>query len=73
MNKSLSDFAKYDKLQAQQMEIYKAAVPYYEKAYEFNKSSISVVQTLIGLYENLEMTDTEMYTTLKEAYEKMKE
>ena len=73
MNKSLSDFAKYDKLQAQQMEIYKAAVPYYEKAYEFNKSSISVVQTLIGLYENLEMTDTEMYATLKEAYEKMKE
>lgn len=73
MNKNLSDFAKYDKLQAQQMEIYKQAVPYYEKAYQFNKSSISVVQTLIGLYENLEMTETEMYATLKAAYDKLKE
>lgn len=57
MNKSLSDFAKYDKLQAQQLEIYKKAVPYYEKAFELNKSNLSVVTTLMGLYENLEMTD----------------
>jgi len=57
MNKSLSDFNKYDKLQAQQFEIYKQALPYYEKAYELNNSNISVIQTLLGLYENLEMTD----------------
>ncbi|SNR30717.1 tetratricopeptide repeat protein [Lutibacter flavus] len=57
MNKSLSDFAKYDKLQAQQFEIYKEALPSYEKAYEYNPKSLNVIQTLMGLYENLEMTD----------------
>ncbi|MGV6844645.1 MAG: tetratricopeptide repeat protein, partial [Lutibacter sp.] len=50
MNKSLSDFDKYDKLQAKQMAIYKEALPYYEKAYELNKNNISTVQTLRGLY-----------------------
>jgi tetratricopeptide (TPR) repeat protein len=57
MNKSLSDFAKYDKLQKKQFAIYEQAVPYYEKAFELNKLSISVVQTLMGLYENLGMSD----------------
>jgi len=57
MNKSLADFKKYDKLQAQQFEIYKQALPYYEKAYGLNPKSINIVQTLMGLYENLEMTD----------------
>ncbi|MBI9042069.1 tetratricopeptide repeat protein [Lutibacter sp.] len=57
MNKSLSDFSKYDKLQKKQFEIYEKAVPYYEKAFELNKSSISVVQTLMGLYENLGMSE----------------
>ncbi|MDF1517409.1 MAG: tetratricopeptide repeat protein [Lutibacter sp.] len=56
MNKSLSDFKKYDKLQAQQFEIYRQALPYYEKANELNPKSINIVQTLMGLYENLEMT-----------------
>ncbi|HEY9169497.1 MAG TPA: tetratricopeptide repeat protein [Lutibacter sp.] len=57
MNKSLADFKKYDKLQVQQFEIYRKALPYYEKANELNPKSISVIQTLMGLYENLEMTD----------------
>lgn len=57
MNKSLSDFKKYDKLQAQQFDIYRKALPYYEKANELNPKSINIVQTLMGLYENLEMTD----------------
>ncbi len=48
MNKNLSDFAKYDKLQAQQFEIYKEAVPYYEKAYELRTNNIGVVQTFNG-------------------------
>jgi len=71
MNKNLSDFAKYDKLQAEQMEIYKEAIPYYESAYKYNNSSISVVQTLMGLYENLEMTDK--YNELRAVYDSMKE
>jgi tetratricopeptide (TPR) repeat protein len=57
MNKSLADFKKYDKLQAQQFDIYRKALPYYEKAYELNGKSINIVQTLMGLYENLELTD----------------
>jgi tetratricopeptide (TPR) repeat protein len=57
MNKNLSDFDKYDKLQAQQLEVYKEALPYYEKAFEYDNSNITMVRTLLGIYENLEMTD----------------
>ena len=71
MNKSLSDFDKYDKLQAKQFEIYKQAIPYYEKAYEFNKTSISVVQTLMSLYENLEMT--EKHQAMRAVYDALKQ
>jgi tetratricopeptide (TPR) repeat protein len=71
MNNSLNDFNKYDKLQAKQFEIYREALPYYEKAYELNKNSIGVVQTLLGLYENLEMEDK--LADLKVVYEGMKE
>lgn len=71
MNKSLSDFDKYDKLQSQQFEIYKEALPYYEKAYEINSKSINIVQTLMGLYENLEMTDK--LDEIKEVYEELKQ
>lgn len=70
MNKSLSDFAKYDKLQVQQFEIYKEALPYYEKAYELNSTNISVIQTLMGLYENLEMT--EKLDQIKMVYDELK-
>ena len=71
MNKNLSDFAKYDKLQAQQFEIYKEAIPYYEKAYEINGKNINIVQTLMGLYENLEMTDK--LNDIKAVYEELKQ
>jgi len=71
MNKSLADFKKYDKLQAQQFDIYRKALPYYEKAYELNPNSINAVQTLMGLYENLEMTDK--LEKIKVVYEKLKQ
>jgi len=71
MNNSLSDFAKYDKLQAKQFEIYKEAVPFYEKAFELDKTNMGVVQTLLGLYENLSMT--EKSAKMKAVYEGLKE
>ncbi|MBS9766125.1 MAG: tetratricopeptide repeat protein [Flavobacteriaceae bacterium] len=70
MNKNLSDFAKYDQLQAQQLDLYKKALPYYEKAYELDKNNISTIQTLLGLYENLEMSDKA--SALKAVYDAMK-
>lgn len=71
MNRNLSDFNKYDKLQAKQMEVYREALPYYEKAYELDSSRISVVQTIMGIYENLEMS--EKAQELREVYNKLKE
>ncbi len=70
MNNSLSDFDKYDRLQAQQLELYKKALPYYEKAHELDKNNISTIQTLLGLYENLEMS--EKAKALKAVYDAMK-
>ncbi len=57
MNKNLSNFDKYDALQAKQLAVYKEALPYYEKAFEYDKNNITMVRTLLGIYENLEMTD----------------
>ena len=54
-----------------QFEIYREALPYYEKAFEINKSSIGVVQTLLGLYENLGMQDK--VEQLRVVYEGLKE
>lgn len=71
MNNSLSDFAKYDKLQAKQFEIYKEAIPYYEKAFEIDKTNIGVVQTLLGLYENLSLD--EKSDAMRTVYEGLKE
>lgn len=70
MNANLSNFDKYDKLQAKQMQIYKEALPFYEKVYEMDATNISVVQTLMGIYENLEMYEKAkklraVYKTLK--------
>jgi tetratricopeptide (TPR) repeat protein len=70
MNKSLADFDKYDKLQTQQFEIYREALPSYEKAYELNSKNINVIQTLMGLYENLEMTDK--LNEIKVVYDELK-
>ena len=71
MNKSLTDFAKYDRLQVQQFDVYREALPYYEKAFELNKSNVSVMQTLMGLYQNLDMMDK--YNSVKEVYDRVKE
>jgi len=71
MNKSLADFKKYDKLQLQQFEIYKQALPYYEKAYALSPKSINIVQTLMGLYENLDMPAK--LTEIKAVYETLKQ
>lgn len=70
MNKSLSDFDKYDKLLNQQKGVYKEALPYYEKAFELDNSNVSVVQILVGIYENLEMTDK--LKDMKAVYETLK-
>lgn len=70
MNKNLTNFKKYDQLRAKQLEIYKEALPHYEKAHELNKSNISTMQTLMGIYENLEMSDK--YKVIKDLYEKSK-
>lgn len=70
MNKNLSNFKKYDELRVKQLAIYKEALPHYEKAHQLNKSNISTMQTLMGIYENLEMGDK--YKTIKELYEKTK-
>ncbi|HKJ05932.1 MAG TPA: tetratricopeptide repeat protein [Flavobacteriaceae bacterium] len=69
MNNSLSDFDKYDRLQVKQLEIYKKAVPYYEKAYELDSNNVSVIQTLMGLYQNL--SEDAKYKELKAKYDQM--
>lgn len=66
MNKT-TNFAKYDKLLAQQHEVYKEAMPYYEKAFELDSSNRSTAQTLLGIYENLEMDAK--YKELKVKYD----
>ena len=71
MNKNLSDFKKYDELQAKQFEIYKKAIPYYEKAFKYSSNNINIVQTLMGLYENLEMQDK--LSEIKAVYDRLKE
>lgn len=70
MNNSLSDFAKYDKLQAQQLDIYREALPYYEQVYQMDNQNITVMQTLMGIYENLEMY--EKAKEIREIYNQLK-
>lgn len=54
MNKSLSDFKKYDELEKKQKEVYKEALPYLEKSDELNRT-IETVKTLLNIYQILEM------------------
>ncbi len=70
MNKSLSDFDKYDKLKAKLSDLYKKVLPFYEKAYSIKKDDVSVVQTLMGIYENLEMESK--YKALKTVYDNLR-
>lgn len=57
MNKNLNNFSKYDELQAKQLGIYRQALPYFEKAYQLDNKNLPVMQTLVGIYEQLEMYD----------------
>jgi len=70
MNKSLSDFDKYDKLKAKLSHVYKKVLPFYEKAHQLKGDDISVIQTLMGVYENLEMDAK--YKELKVVYDKLR-
>jgi DNA-directed RNA polymerase subunit F len=53
MNENLSDFVEYDRLREELLNIYREALPYFEKAYKFG--SISVKATINNIYENLDM------------------
>ena len=57
MNKSLSNFKKYDAIKAKQLELYKEVLPFYEKAYSLKKDDLDIVRTLMSMYENLEIND----------------
>lgn len=54
MNKNLSDFDKYDALVVKQKAVYKKALPYLKKSDDM-KSDIQTVQTLLNIYQVLEM------------------
>ena len=57
MNANLSNFKKYDEIKAKQIELYKEALPHFEKAHGLKKDNLDVVRTLMSMYENLEMDD----------------
>ena len=57
MNKNLSNFKKYDEIKAKQVDLYKVALPYFEKAHEVKDGNMDVVRTLMSMYENLGMDD----------------
>jgi len=57
MNENLSNFKKYDAIKAKQLDLYKQALPLFEKAHSLKKDNIDVVRTLMSMYENLEMDD----------------
>ncbi len=56
MNKNLSNFKKYDELALKQKQVYKEALPYLEKADNLNRN-IDTVQSLMNIYEVLELSD----------------
>ena len=65
-----TNFKKYGELQKQQEAILKEALPYFESAYLYNKSELSVVQNLMGIYSNLEMETKE--AEMKAVYDRLK-
>jgi len=62
MNKNLSNFKKYDELNLKQKEVYKEALPYFEKTLELKPNDLGTLNTLVGLYELLEMYDKQKAT-----------
>jgi tetratricopeptide (TPR) repeat protein len=57
MEKYINDFDKFDEIKAKQLEMYRKALPTFEKALEFNKERTDFMRTVMALYENLEMYD----------------
>ena len=57
MNNNLSNFKKYDALNLKQKEVYREALPYFEKTLELKPKNDGTLKTLEGLYELLEMYD----------------
>ena len=70
MNKNLNDFDKYDKIKAQQVELYKRVIPLYEKAFELRPDDVDTIRTLMSLYENTGNDDK--FQSMKEKYDSLK-
>jgi tetratricopeptide (TPR) repeat protein len=59
MNKlgtSTKDMKRYDELKKKREELFKATIPYLEKAVELDSKNVDVSKTLLGVYSALEMT-----------------
>jgi tetratricopeptide (TPR) repeat protein len=59
MNKlgtSAKDMKRYDELKKKREELFKATIPYLEKAVELDPKNADVSKTLLGVYSALEMT-----------------
>jgi tetratricopeptide (TPR) repeat protein len=59
MNKlgtSTKDMKRYDELKKKREELFKATIPYLEKAVELDPKNVDVSKTLLGVYSALEMT-----------------
>jgi len=57
LNKNLNNKAKYDELMAKRKNIFKNALPYFEKAFEIKPSDENTRVILKMTYEILEMKD----------------
>ena len=68
MNKNLSNFKKYDALDAKRKQIYKDALPYFEKA-DSIKRTANTVRDLLSVYQNLVIDDK--VKEYKAIYEKL--
>ncbi|AEW84962.1 tetratricopeptide repeat protein [Flavobacterium columnare] len=66
MNKlgtSAADMKKYEALKTKRENLYKSAIPHLEKAYELFESDKDIKNTLLNMYNALDMTDK--YKALK--------
>jgi tetratricopeptide (TPR) repeat protein len=70
MNKNLSNFDKYDELEAKQKDVYRKALPYLEKADELKRST-DTVRSLLNIYDVLEME--EKADKLRPIYKEMRQ
>ena len=64
---SSADYKKYEELGDLRRENMKLALPYFEKAYEFDETNTNILQTLKNIYSQLSMTDK--YKAVKEKLE----